>query len=122
MSLTRTQILNGDYLFPSELVRLRQTNHFVERLEERGIEMDCIPSLVRVTKDNIYSGEVSGKEFISVVVRLKYSHIRYMFLCFNPNDGVLKTVWFTEKRGGYGNRERQDPDKDSGQAVRDIGS
>jgi len=98
MSLTRTEILNGNYLYPKELVRLRTTKHFTDRLEQRGIGLDCIPTLVRVTKDNIYCGEAQGKELTTVVVRLKYTSSRFVFLCFNPQDGALKTLWFRDKK------------------------
>lgn len=99
MDLTRTQLLQGTYLYPTELVKLVPTKHFVERLEQRGIGIDCIPTMVRVTKDNIHSGKTdNGKDLISVVVRLKYNSSRYIFLCFNPLDGGLKTLWFKDKK------------------------
>jgi hypothetical protein len=99
MDLTRTQILNGSYIYPNDLIKLKPTKHFIERLEERGIGLDCIPTLVRVTKDNIHSGKTDdGKELVSVVVRLKYNTSKYVFLAFNPIDGGLKTLWFREKR------------------------
>ena len=108
MELTRTQILQGDYKYPSKLVELKPTKHFLARLEERGIGINCIPSLVRVTKDNIHSGKTEdGKTLNSVVVRLKYTYHRYIFLCFNPFDGGLKTLWFREKVRNE-NRRRED--------------
>lgn len=117
MSLTRTEILNGNYSYPSDLVRLKTTNHFMERLEERGIGVDCIPKIVRVTKDNIYCGDAEGNELVNVVVRLKYTSSRYVFLCFNPRDGVLRTIWFKDKRNGPRNTGQ-----DSKQAVPDAGN
>src|SRR5262245_3779277 len=115
MNLTRKQILNGNYVYPTDLVRLRQTKHFVKRLEERGIGVDCIPTVVRVTRDNIYCAEVEGKEMTSVVVRLKYNSSRYVFLCFNPLDGGLKTLWFKDKKVRNDDRRRKDPNQDRGQ-------
>lgn len=98
MELTRTQILKGNYVYPNDLVKLRPTKHFLDRLEQRGIGVDCIPTLVRVTKDNIHSGKTEdGKELVSVVVRLKYTKYRYVFLAFNPFDGAIKTLWFKDK-------------------------
>jgi len=98
MDLTRTQLLKGDYVYPNDLIRLKPTKHFIERLNERGIGIDCIPSLVRVTKDNVHSAKTdNGRELRSVVVRLKYSSTKYIFLCFNPFDGGLKTLWFRDK-------------------------
>lgn len=122
MSLTRKQILAGNYLYPTELVKLRTTKHFIDRLEERGIGVDCIPTMVRVSKDNIYCAEVEGDQFTSVVVRLKYMPGRKLFLCFNPKDGFLKTLWFKDKTKWYGNRGEQSSDQDSEQAVRNVGS
>ena len=98
MDLTRTQLLKGNYIYPSELIKLTPTKHFVSRLEERGIGIDCIPTLVRVTKDNIHSGKtVNGRELSSIVVRLTYNTHRNLFLCFNPFDGFIKTLWFRDK-------------------------
>jgi len=55
--------------------------------------------MVRVTKENIHSGKTEdGKTLKSVVVRLKYSPTKYIFLVFNPFDGGLKTLWFRERR------------------------
>lgn len=105
--LTRTQILKGSITYPSELVKLIPTKHFIARLEERGLGLDCIPTVVRVTKDNIHSGKTEdGKILNSVVVRLKYSTTKNIFLAFNPYDGGLKTLWFRERRGD-GNRRRR---------------
>lgn len=100
MYLTRTQILKGDYVYPSEMVKLRMSKHFIQRLEERSVGLACIPSMVRVTKDNIHSAKTEeGKELTSVVVRIKYSSSQYLFLCFNPFDGQLKTLWFRRRDG-----------------------
>jgi len=120
MSLTRTQILTGNYVYPSELVKLKTTKHFVERLEQRGIGVDTIPTLVRVTKDNIYCGEQGdGKELVSVVVRLHYNTSKFLFLCFNPIDGALKTLWFRDKSKRNDSGEQSRPNEVSEQAVRD---
>jgi len=98
MDLTRTQLLKGEYIYPEDLIYLKPTKHFVERLEQRGLGLECIPTMVRVTKDNVHSAKTdNGKELRSVVVRLKYSSTRYIFLCFNPFDGSLKTLWFRDK-------------------------
>lgn len=108
MDLTRTQILRGNYVYPSDLIKLRHTNHFLDRLEERGVGVNCIPTVVRVTKDNIHSAKSeNGRELKSVVVRLKYNYSTYLFLCFNPFDGFVKTLWFREKGKTYAYRGRQ---------------
>lgn len=98
MELTRTQILRGKFIYPSELVKLYPTKHFAERLEQRGIGLDCIPSLVRVTEGNIHSAKTEdGSKLNSVVVRLDYSATKYLFLAFNPFDGAIKTLWFRDR-------------------------
>ena len=100
MNLSRKEILKGDYTYPSDLVKLRFTNHFRNRLEERQLGLDCIPKLVRVTKDNIYSAKtVDNKTLSSVVVRLNYTSSRYLLIAFNPNDGAAKSMWFLDKHG-----------------------
>lgn len=98
MGLSRTQILKGNYNYPRNLIKLRTSKHFQERLEQRGYGIDCIPTLVRVTKDNIHSAKTdNGKDLNTVVVRLKYSSKRYLFICFNPFDGMCKTLWFKSR-------------------------
>ncbi len=98
MELTRKQILRGNFVYPSDLVKLYPTKHFIDRLDERGLGLDCIPTLVRVTKDNIHSGKSDdGKKLDSVVIRLVYSTSKYIFLAINPFDGGLKTLWFRDK-------------------------
>lgn len=96
MNLSRSKLLSGDYIYPTELVSLKPTEHFKERLEERGIGLECIPSMVRITRDNIYSGKIRNitqKRLMSVVIRLKYNS-KYMFICYNPFDGAAKSIWF----------------------------
>lgn len=98
MGLRRSEILKGTYTYPKSLIRLRKTNHFIERLEQRGIGLDCIPTMVRITPDNIYCGEEKDGKLESVVVRLSYNSYMYIFLCFTTKWGVLKTVWFKRKK------------------------
>jgi len=106
--LTRTQILQGTFMYPDDLIKLIPTKHFASRLEERGLGLTIVPTMVRVTPNNIHSGKTEdGKVLKSVVVRLKYSDSKYIFLAFNPFDGGLKTLWFRE-RGKYGNRRKGD--------------
>ncbi len=90
--------MNGGYSYPDEFVKLKTTKHFADRLEQRGIGLDCIPTLVRVSKNNIYCGEAKGNELTSVVIRLVYNSTKYVFLCFNPKDGYLKTIWFRDRK------------------------
>lgn len=103
--LTRTQIVEGRYIYPSELVKLIPTKHFMARLEERGLGLDVIPTVVRVTRDNIHSGKTEdGHTLKSVVVRLKYTERSFIFLAMNPFDGAVKTLWFRDRRPNGRNR------------------
>ena len=120
MNLMRKQILQGNYIYPRDLIRLRQSKHFIERLEERGIGLECIPTVVRVSKDNIHSAKAEGKELVTAVVRLKYNSYKYIFLAVDLRDGYLRTVWFKGK-GKYGNRKPTDAEGHE-QAVRDVGT
>lgn len=100
MNLTRTQILNGDFKYPEGFIALKPTNHFKERLAERGIGLECMPTQVRVTKDNIHSGKTNdNKHLHSVVIRLKYNKYTNLFMCINPYDGAGKSLWFEDKKG-----------------------
>lgn len=97
IELTRKQILQGNYIYPRELIKLKPTNHVRERLSERGMDLECIPSIVRVTEDNIYSAKCEdGKHLHSVVIRLKYTNTKDLFLCLNPFDAGWKSLWFRD--------------------------
>lgn len=99
--LTRNQILDMGLTYPSRLVRLIPTKHFIKRLEERGTSLTCIPEYVRVTEKNIHSGKTAdGKRLKSVAVKLEYSPVCDLYLSFNPFDGALKTMWFRRKNNG----------------------
>lgn len=94
IELTRTQILEGNYNYPSTLITLDPTNHIFDRMAERGINPDNLPSKVRVTKDNIHSAKTeNGKDLNSVVIRLKYNMYTWVFIVVNPFDGGAKSIW-----------------------------
>jgi hypothetical protein len=98
MNLSRTEILNKKFFYPKGLIKLNYTKHFLDRLKKRRVGIDCIPTLLRITEDNIHSGKTkNGKSLISVVVRLIYKKNLNMFICFNPFDGGAKTIWFEKK-------------------------
>ena len=98
IKLSRGEVLKGNYKFPLELVRLKPSLHFKKSLENRGLELDCIPSMVRVSRDNIHSAKtIDNIHLTSVVIRLSYTSCKYMFICLNPYDGAGKTIWFKRK-------------------------
>lgn len=115
MNLTRHELVEGDYKWPEEFVRVRPTHHFTNRLAERGLGLETIPKLIKITKDNIYSGKTNGKVLNSVVVRLKYGSYKYIFICFNPHSGAAHTLWFKEIQ--HGSRGITDTRTDNQQAV-----
>lgn len=97
--LNKFQILEGKYLYPEDLIELIPTKHFWDRLIEREEGVLLIPTKVRVTPENIHSGKSrDGKTLHSVVIRLEYNKFRLIYMCFNPYDGGLKTVWFADKK------------------------
>lgn len=101
MNLRRSQILAGDYVFPTGLITLKHTNHFKARLEERGMGLQCIPTVVRVSRNNIHSAKTDdNKHLKSVVIRLDYTSSKYLFLILNPFDGAVKSLWFVNKKRG----------------------
>lgn len=89
-------------------------------MKERDIGLHLIPTMVKITKDNIYCARTEdGKQFESVVVRLPYNRHRYVYLAFSPSDGALRTLWFKDKKNAS-TRERADYEANK-QAVPDIG-
>lgn len=123
MDLTRTQLLKGNYSFPKDFVKLWRTKHFAERLKERGMATLTLPSSVKIDKKNIHSGKTEdGKTLTSVVIRVPYTKDVYVFLCFDPNDGGLKTLWFRDKRERNGNSRRDANNQDSKQTVSGAGN
>lgn len=95
MELSKKQIVEGGYLYPKDFIELKPTNHFLERLSERGLSLNCIPTVVRITENNIHSGRTKmGNRLQSIVIKLKYTNTKYIFICFNPFDHAAKTMWF----------------------------
>lgn len=95
MNLTRLQIVNGNYKWPDNMIVIKPTKHYLEQMKNRCMGLDCIPTQVRVTKDNIHSGKTEdGVHLNSVVVRIKYTPYKYLFICLNPYDGGGKSMWF----------------------------
>lgn len=105
MELTKEQLMKGTYKYPQRLVKLEPTKHYLNRLEERGLGLECMPTMVRVTKENLHSAKtIDGIHLYSVVLKLKYTDTKWLFLCLNPFDGGVKSMWFRDKNRKYGNR------------------
>lgn len=99
-NLTRQQIINGNYRYPKHLIELNYSKHFKDRFSERGLSLDYVPSLVRITPNNIHSGKVcdcNKNRLTSVVIRIPYNGKKFMFLAMSL-DGTVKTIWFNGSR------------------------
>ncbi len=95
--LTKREIIAEKLRYPSGFITLKPTKHCIERLQERGRELDFLPSIIKVTTKNMVSGKTKdNKRLCSVVVKVRYTCTKWLFLCFNPYDGGLKTVWYKD--------------------------
>lgn len=115
MWLTKQDVVKGKYHYPKTDINLIPTKHVLLRMKQRGLDPSKIPNTVNVNIDNIHSAKTyDGICLQSVVIKIKFDDKRYLFLCFNPNDGGLKTTWFRSKeRVEYENR-RNTNDRSSG--------
>jgi len=81
------------------LISLQLSKHCLRRIEERvDGEFPIVPTMVRITKDNICSGRSQdGKKLSSVKIRLDYKRDKWMFLVICPFSGVVKTLYINYK-------------------------
>lgn len=95
--LSRSQITGGQYVYPSTL-KLRFTDHFLNRFEERREEFSVVPKRIIIGKHNIYSGEINSKSrIIRLVLRIEYTSSKWMFLCVDTRSGAVVTFWLRNK-------------------------
>lgn len=98
ISLTKEEIIEGNYHFPKESLVLVPTLHALEMIQSRNLNSNRIPLMVCVTSNNIYSGKCrDGKRLHSVVIKLKYDEKNDLFICINPFDCAMKTLWLKDK-------------------------
>ena len=98
-NLNRNQLLSGMFQYNKDLIELKYTKHYEERFKERSLGVECIPTVVRIKDENMYCGKTSdGASLSSIVVRLNYTSSKNLFLCFDPRNGVVKTLWFKDKK------------------------
>lgn len=96
--LNKKDILKGEYYFPKENLVLIPSRHALEMIENRKIDTNKIPMMICVTNNNIYSAKCrDGKRLHSVVIKLKYDKIKDLFICLNPFDSAMKTIWLNNK-------------------------
>jgi len=106
MNLTRTKLLEKKYNYPKGFINLKYSRHFQERVDERCLGFDCMPTMVKITEDNIHSAKtIDNKTLSSVVVKLKYNNDKYVFIAFNPFDGGAKSFWFQRKNNEQSNKK-----------------
>ena len=92
----RSQILNSDIKFETDFINLVYSFHANQRLEERlNGNLLLKPTIVKVTKNNIYCGATNdGETLYEVVIRLRYKPSEWCFLAILPHTGFVKTVYF----------------------------
>jgi len=98
IKLSRKEVIDG-YKWREGLIPLVLSKHAQRRIEERVEgEFIIVPTVVRITKQNICSGRSKdGKKLSSVKIRLDYKNDKWMFLVVCPNSGVVKTLYINYK-------------------------
>lgn len=97
-NISRKEVLKA-YKWREGLIPLSLSNHALRRIEERvDGEFPIIPTVVRITRNNICSGRSKdGKKLTSVKLRLDYKRDKWMYLVICPNSGVVKTLYINYK-------------------------
>ena len=81
------------------LIPLSLSKHAQRRIEERvDGEFPIVPTMCRITRENICSGRSKdGQRLSSVKIRLDYKKDKWMFLVICPSSGVVKTLYINFK-------------------------
>lgn len=89
------------------LIPLSLSNHAQRRVKERMLgEFIIVPTMCRITKENICSGRSKdGKHLSSVKIRLEYKKDMWLYLVVCPGSGVVKTLFINAKKNTYKERE-----------------
>lgn len=97
INISRKDIL-ANYKWREGLIPLSLSKHAKRRVEERvDGEFPIVPTVVRITRNNICSGRGKGKKLTSVKIRLDYKTDKWMYLVICPNSGVVKTLYINYK-------------------------
>lgn len=95
--VSRKEILAG-FKWREGLIPLSLSKHAQRRVEERvDGEFPIVPTVVRITRNNICSGRAKGKKLTSIKIRLEYKEDKWMYLVICPNSGVVKTLYINYK-------------------------
>lgn len=96
--LTRKEIINN-WKWREGMIPLLLSNHAKRRVEERMLgEFIIVPTVCRITKNNICSGRtLDGKKLSNIKIRLEYTKDKWLYLVICPGNGVVKTLYINYK-------------------------
>lgn len=99
MKVYRKDII-GKIKYREGLIPLSYSNHAKQRLRERvDGELIVAPTVVRVTENNLSSGETKdGHRLTEACIRLDYKKDKWMFLVVRLGSGLVKTLWINDKK------------------------
>ena len=101
MRVYKRELKNKKISYRKGLIPLTYSDHAKERLKERvNGELIVAPTVLRVTDQNIFSGELykNSTKLKEVCVKLDYKHDKWMFIVVVLNNGVVKTIWINDKK------------------------
>lgn len=94
----RIQLLNNNMMPTDRIIKLVYSRHSLLRNNDRHTgSLDVLPTIVRYSKNNIYSAYFINEKLKKVVVRLSYCNTKWLYLVIV--DGFfVKTLWWRDKR------------------------
>jgi len=99
--LNRNEILIKQLKWREGLIPLSYSKHAKARLVERvDGELIVAPTLLRVTRDNLYNGSIANNNstrLIEACVRLDYKKDKWMFVALVLGKGIVKSIWIENK-------------------------
>lgn len=99
--LNRNEILLKKLKWREGLIPLSYSRHAKTRLSERvDGELIVAPTVLRVTRDNLYNGSIVNTESTRLkeaCVRLDYKQDKWMFVALVLGNGAVKSIWVESK-------------------------
>lgn len=79
--------------------RLARTGHFLDRVEERNINLNKISS-TKMERATIYEVKLEGNEIISVGIRVSYNkkQVACIIIGFKTETPMVVTSWLMERK------------------------
>lgn len=79
--------------------KLARTEHFLDRVEERNINLNKISS-TKMKRATIYEVKLEGNEIISVGIRVSYNkkQVACMIIGFKTETPMVVTSWLMERK------------------------